>query len=93
MLLSYPGNSFLYETPLFLQHTKMLNLDDFTNEHNEEHKLKWTYIPDKPYQILIIGRSGSRKINAFLILIKQQDSDNLIDQIHLYATDFSKLKY
>ena len=40
----------------------MLNLDNITNEtnkSNKEHNEKWSYIPDHPYVILIIGGSGS----------------------------------
>ena len=59
----------------------MFNLDDITNEHNEEHNLKWPYIPDHPYRMLTIGCSGSGKTNALLNLIKEQDSDNLIAKI------------
>ena len=33
------------------------------------HNLKWPYIPDHPYRILIIGGSGSGKTNALLNLI------------------------
>ena len=40
---------------LFLQHTKMFNLDDTTNENNEDHNKKWPFISSHPYRILIIG--------------------------------------
>ena len=60
----------------------MVNLDDITNENNKEHNEKWSYIPDHSYRMLIIGDSGSRKTNALLNLIKQQESDNLIDKIY-----------
>ena len=43
--------------------------------------------------MLIIGDSGSGKTNALLNLIKQQDSDNPIDNIYLYAKDLNKPKY
>ena len=39
----------------------MFNLDDITNENNEDHILKWPYIPDHTYRMLIIGGSGSGK--------------------------------
>ena len=42
----------------------MINFDDYTNESKTEHNLKWSYIPDHPYRILIIGGSASRKTNA-----------------------------
>ena len=56
----------------------MFNLDDITNENNEEHNLKWPYIPDHPYRMLIIGG-----------LIKEHD----IDKIYLYAKDLNETKY
>ena len=49
----------------------MINFDDATNENEVEHNSNWPYIPDHPYRILIIGRSGSGKTNALVNLIKQ----------------------
>ena len=43
-----------------------------------------------PYRILIISGSGSRKANAFLNLIKEQDDTG---KIYLYAKDLSEPKY
>ena len=71
----------------------MFDLDDITNEHIEEHNKKWPYIPDHPYKMLIFEGSGSGKTNALLNLIKEQDSDNLIDNIYLYAKNLSEPKY
>ena len=68
----------------------MFNIDDITNENNKEHNEKWSYIPDHPYRILIIGGSGSGKTNALLNLINEQ---NDIDKIYLYARDLSEPKY
>ena len=48
---------------LFLEHTKMFNLVNITNEHIEQHNLKWPYITDHPSRILIIAGSGSVKKN------------------------------
>ena len=62
----------------------MINFDDYTNENIVEHNSKWPYIPDHPYRILFIGRSGSGKTNAFLNLINNQPD---IDKIYLYAKD------
>ena len=62
----------------------MFNLDDITNENKEDHNKRWPYIPDHPYRMLIIGGSGTGKINALLKLIKEQDSDEIIDKIYLY---------
>ena len=47
----------------------MINFDDHANENDTEHNSKWSYIPDHPYRIAIIGGSGSGKTNALLNLI------------------------
>ena len=62
----------------------MINFDDYTNENIIEHNSKWTYIPDHPYRILIIGGSNSVKTNALLNLINNQPD---IDKIYLYEKD------
>ena len=69
---------------------KMNNFDDYTNENIIEHNLKWPYIPDHPFRILIIGSSGSGKTNALLNLINNQPD---IDKIYLYAKDPYEKKY
>ena len=71
-------------------HYEMINLNNITNENNKEHNEKWSYIPDHPYRILIIGSSESGKTNALLNLIKEQDD---IDKIYLYAKDLSEPNY
>ena len=68
----------------------MINLDDITNENNKEHNEKWSYIPDHPYKIMIIGDSRWGKTNVFLNLINKK---NDIDKIYLYAKDLSEPKY
>ena len=68
----------------------MINLDNIINKNNEEQNEKWPYIPDHPYRILIIGRSGSGKTNTLLNLINEQRD---IDKIYLYAKDLSEPKY
>ena len=68
----------------------MINFDDYANENKTEHNLKWPYIPDHPYRILIIGGSGSGKTNALLNLINKQPD---IDKIYLYAKDPYEAKY
>ena len=61
----------------------MFNLDTITSKNDDK---KW------PYRMLLIGPSGSRKTNALINLI-QQDNNNLIDKIYLYAKDLSEPKY
>ena len=68
----------------------MINFDDYTDQNKTEHNLKWPYIPDYPYRILIIGGPGSGKTNALLNLIYNQPD---IDKIHLYAKDPFEAKY
>ena len=68
----------------------MINFDDYTNENRIKHNENWPYIPDKPYRILIIGRSGSGKTNVLLNLI---DNRPQIDKIYLYAKDLHEAKY
>ena len=68
----------------------MINLDSITNKNNKEHYEKWSYIPDHPYRILIIGGSASGKTNTMLNLIKEKDN---IDKIYLYAKDLSEPKH
>ena len=68
----------------------MINFDDYTNENKTKHNLKWPYIPDHPYRILIIGGSGSGKTDTILNLINNQPG---IDKMYLYAKDLYVPKY
>ena len=68
----------------------MINLDNIVNNSNEEHNKNWPYIPVHLYRILIIGGSGSGKINTLLNLINEQRN---IDKIYLYAKDLCESKY
>ena len=51
----------------------------------------WSYIPDHPYRILIIGGLESGRTNVIFNLIKYQGPD--IDKIYLYLNDPFKSKY
>ena len=55
------------------------------------HSPNWPYINDHPYRILIIGGSGSGKINVLLNLIKHQRPD--INKVYLYVKNAFESKY
>ena len=56
----------------------MITLDNIINDNNNNHNENWPYIPDHPYRILIIGRSGLGKTKTFLNLINEQkDMDKI----------------
>ena len=62
----------------------MFNFDYIIKEDIKEHYLNWLQIPGHPYRILIVGSSGSGKINKLLNLINHEPD---IDKIYLYAKD------
>ena len=68
----------------------MIYFHNYVNENETKHNKNWPYIPDYPYRILIIGGSGSGKINLLLNLIENQPH---IDKIYLYAKDPYESKY
>ena len=68
----------------------MINFDDALKENINEHNPNWSQIPDHPYRILIIGRSGSEKTNSLFNLINYQPN---IDKIYLYSKDPYEVKY
>ena len=65
----------------------MFNLDRITNKNNKDDGKNW------PYRMLIIGPSGSGKINALFNLIQKQNNNNPIDKIYVYAKYLSGPKY
>ena len=67
----------------------MISFDDYANENKTEHNLKWSYIPDHPYRILIIGGSGYGKTTLLNLINNQPD----IDKTFLYARDRYESKY
>ena len=68
----------------------MIYFDNQVVENRTEHNKSWSYIPDHPYRMLIIGGSGSGKTNLLLNLIENQPD---IDKIYLYAKDLYETKY
>ena len=54
---------------------KVINYDDTTKVKIKDHNSNWLRIPDHSYIILILEGSGSRKTNALLNLMKQQEDD------------------
>ena len=68
----------------------MINFDDYANENKTGHNLKWPYILDYPYRILIIRGSGSGKTNALLNLINNQLD---IYKLYSYVKDPYEVKY
>ena len=67
-----------------------MNIDNYVNENKTKHNKIWSYIPDHPYRIFIIGGSGSGKTNLLLNLIENSPG---IDKIYLYAKDPYESKY
>ena len=68
----------------------MVNFDEYVKENKTVHNKNWPYIPDHQYRILIIGGSGSGKLNLLICLIENQPD---IDKIYLYAKDPYEAKY
>ena len=72
----------------------MINYNNITKGKIYKHNLNWLHIPDHPCRIFITGSSGSRKTNALLNLMKQQDDGYIIiDKIYLNARDPYDAKY
>ena len=69
---------------------EMIDFDDVTKENIEEHNSNWQQIPDHLYRVLIIGGSGTGKINSLFNLI---DHKLDIDIIYLYAKDTYEEKH
>ena len=86
----YGRNTFeVYESEMSSK-INMINFDNYANENKKQHNLKWPYIPDYLYSILIIRGSGSGKTDALLNLINNHPD---IDKIYLYAKDPYEAKY
>ena len=50
----------------------MKNYDESVERN---HNPNWPYVPDYPYRMLIIGGSGSGKIDVLLNLLKHERPD------------------
>ena len=68
----------------------MFNFDYITKKDIQEHNPNWPEIPNHPYRTVIVGGTGSGKINAMLNLINH-DPD--IDKIFSYVKDLYEAKY
>ena len=68
----------------------LTSFDDYTNENKTENNIKWPYIPDYPYRILMIRGSELVKTNALINLINIQPK---IDKICVYAKAPYEAKY
>ena len=52
---------------------KIINFDDDTKKQNiKEQNLNWPQVPNHLHRIIIVGGSGSTKINSLFNLIKNQ---------------------
>ena len=68
----------------------MFNFNYITKGDIKEHNPNWPEIPDHPYRILLVGRSGSGNTNTWLNLINHEPD---IKKIHWYAKDPYEAKY
>ena len=62
----------------------------YKRKPKKKHIPYWPHILDHSYRILIIGGSGSGKINFLFNLINKEP---YIDQVYSYAEDLYKTKY
>ena len=67
----------------------MINFDDYVtgiafNENKTKHNKNWSYIPDHPHRILIIGGLGSGKTNLLLNLIENQPDIKYIYMLKIH---------
>ena len=68
----------------------LTSFDGYTNENKTENNIKWPYIPDYPYRILIVRGSELVKTNALINLINIQPK---IDKICVYTKDPYEAKH
>ena len=68
----------------------MINFDDYVYENKTVHNKNWPYTLDHSYRILIIGGSGSEKVN---VLLNSTENQPDIYKIYSYAKDPYEPKY
>ena len=60
----------------------MTSFDGYISYSQTEHNSKWSYVPDHPYIIPVVGGSFSGKTNALSNSINNQSH---IDRSYFYA--------
>lgn len=71
-------------------HRPIINFNRIVRETKVQHNEDWSYTPDHPSRILVIGGRGTGKTNMLLNLIDRQSD---IDKIYLYVKDPYEPKY
>ena len=61
---------------------------DFNEDQNTKFKKLYSYMPDKPFRMLICGNSGSGKSNLLYHMLMKQ-----VHQVHLYGKNLEQEKY
>ena len=62
-------------------------VNDLTKKNIKEQNSIWSQIPDHPYRILLIGGSGSGKVNSLFNLICHQPDIDIYIELCLYVKD------
>ena len=76
---------------MFIIRTNFHQINVITMITNYDHSVEinrnpnWSYVPDHPYRILIIGGSGSGENNLLLNLIKHQQPFESKYQLLIYG--------
>ena len=66
-----------------------MEIKHFDQSVKINHNTNWSYPPDHPYGILIVGGSGQGKLNTLMSLINQK----YIDKIYSYSKYPKESKY
>ena len=73
------------------KHDKFQMMKNYGESDKINHNPIWSYIPNHPYSVFIIGGTRSGKTNVLVNLIKHQWPD--IEKICLYVKESFKSKY